>query len=364
MPRGGASSRRGRFDRSCSLVRTASATGSAGGVTMEGTRPLLVEVQALTAPNHSALPRRTAAGFDQARLLLLVAVLSRRLGMRLYDQNSTSTPWAGCASPARGGPGGGARHRLDIPRPYGGPSARRHRRGGAVRGAPSGRPARAAGGGGGEARLRSLPDRPEPPQPAAPKTGLELLQAATLAAGHRDRLVSSRCSAFDEGSASGAAPVLRPRWKRDVDALVNQRALYQRKLMENSWRTAGERAGGRIELDLASVLKALADPNRLRIVGTLLRRGETCVCEITDALGLPQYLVFPPPARAAGGWPGLPADGSRPTLAGFITRWSRMPVASAATALGEVLDAATIESECRAAACPSRSTGDFALGRD
>jgi len=67
--------------------RLASATGSVVAVTMEGTRPLLVEIQALTTPTSSGLPRRTANGIDFNRLLLLVAVLSKRVGLKLATQD-------------------------------------------------------------------------------------------------------------------------------------------------------------------------------------------------------------------------------------------------------------------------------------
>lgn len=63
------------------------ATGSAVAVTMEGTRPLLVEVQALTSTTSFNLPRRTANGVDVNRLLLLAAVLSKRVGLRLFNQD-------------------------------------------------------------------------------------------------------------------------------------------------------------------------------------------------------------------------------------------------------------------------------------
>jgi len=59
------------------------APGSAVIVTLEGTRPILIEVQALTSPVGYAMPRRTATGFDLNRLQLLVAVLQKRLGYRL-----------------------------------------------------------------------------------------------------------------------------------------------------------------------------------------------------------------------------------------------------------------------------------------
>jgi DNA repair protein RadA/Sms len=67
--------------------RMVNAPGSAIAVTMEGTRPLLVEVQALT--NHTSFgnPRRTANGFDLNRLLLIAAVLTRRVGINLMEQD-------------------------------------------------------------------------------------------------------------------------------------------------------------------------------------------------------------------------------------------------------------------------------------
>jgi len=67
--------------------RWPSAAGSAIAVTMEGTRPLLVEIQALSSTTSFGLPRRTANGIDLNRLLLLVAVLSKRVGLRLSDQD-------------------------------------------------------------------------------------------------------------------------------------------------------------------------------------------------------------------------------------------------------------------------------------
>jgi DNA repair protein RadA/Sms len=67
--------------------RVVSASGSAIVVTMEGTRPLLVEVQALASQTAYPNPRRTANGVDFNRLQLLTAVLSRRVGMRLAEQD-------------------------------------------------------------------------------------------------------------------------------------------------------------------------------------------------------------------------------------------------------------------------------------
>lgn len=67
--------------------RAPHASGNAIAVTLEGTRPLLVEIQALTSVTAFGLPRRTANGVDMSRLLLLTAVLTKRLGMKLYNQD-------------------------------------------------------------------------------------------------------------------------------------------------------------------------------------------------------------------------------------------------------------------------------------
>jgi DNA repair protein RadA/Sms len=67
--------------------RNSSTPGTAIAVTLEGTRPILVEVQALTSPTASGLPRRTANGIDYNRLLLLAAVLSKRVGLSLANQD-------------------------------------------------------------------------------------------------------------------------------------------------------------------------------------------------------------------------------------------------------------------------------------
>lgn len=67
--------------------RVVNAPGSAIAVTMEGTRPLLVEMQALTSPTAFGNPRRTPNGVDINRLLLISAVLSKRVGLRLHEQD-------------------------------------------------------------------------------------------------------------------------------------------------------------------------------------------------------------------------------------------------------------------------------------
>ncbi len=67
--------------------RTENATGSVIVPSIEGTRPILVEIQALSAPTSLAMPRRTAIGFDHNRVSLLVAVLEKRMGISMYDQD-------------------------------------------------------------------------------------------------------------------------------------------------------------------------------------------------------------------------------------------------------------------------------------
>jgi DNA repair protein RadA/Sms len=62
-------------------------SGSAIVCAMEGTRPLLVEIQALVSPASYGTPQRTATGFDQKRLQLLLAVLEKREGMRLSQHD-------------------------------------------------------------------------------------------------------------------------------------------------------------------------------------------------------------------------------------------------------------------------------------
>ena len=63
------------------------AVGSVVVSTLEGSRPLLVEVQALTSPTMLASPRRTANGLDFNRLVLVCAVLTKRAGLALGNQD-------------------------------------------------------------------------------------------------------------------------------------------------------------------------------------------------------------------------------------------------------------------------------------
>jgi DNA repair protein RadA/Sms len=63
------------------------APGSAVFAGIEGTRPLLVEIQALLAPSSYAAPRRSVVGWDQNRLAMIIAVLEARCGVKFGAQD-------------------------------------------------------------------------------------------------------------------------------------------------------------------------------------------------------------------------------------------------------------------------------------
>lgn len=67
--------------------KTDGVSGNAIVCTMEGSRPLLIEVQALATPTSFGTPQRTANGFDRNRLLLLLAVLEKRAGFSFANQD-------------------------------------------------------------------------------------------------------------------------------------------------------------------------------------------------------------------------------------------------------------------------------------
>jgi len=69
------------------LAERQNADGSVVMATLEGTRPLLVEIQALVNPTSFGYPKRTASGFDLNRLNLLIAVLERRTKLSLSDKD-------------------------------------------------------------------------------------------------------------------------------------------------------------------------------------------------------------------------------------------------------------------------------------
>jgi DNA repair protein RadA/Sms len=69
------------------MERPLEVPGSAVVCSMEGTRPILVELQALVSRSFLAVPRRTTIGVDHNRVALLVAVLEKKMGAKLFDQD-------------------------------------------------------------------------------------------------------------------------------------------------------------------------------------------------------------------------------------------------------------------------------------
>ena len=76
--------------------------GAAVGCTLEGSRPLLLEIQSLVSPSDLAMPRRVGTGVDPKRLAMLVAVLGRHAGLKLGAPTCSSTSPAECGSRSRG----------------------------------------------------------------------------------------------------------------------------------------------------------------------------------------------------------------------------------------------------------------------
>ncbi len=74
--------------------RDDSATGTAVVASIEGSRPLLLEVQALVAPSGYSVPQRTSNGFDNRRLQMILAVLEKRIGVQ-FRQNDIFVNVAG-----------------------------------------------------------------------------------------------------------------------------------------------------------------------------------------------------------------------------------------------------------------------------
>ncbi len=69
------------------LAERQNTDGSIILATLEGTRPILVEIQALVTPTNFGYPKRTASGFDLNRLNLLIAVIERRTKLKLNDKD-------------------------------------------------------------------------------------------------------------------------------------------------------------------------------------------------------------------------------------------------------------------------------------
>lgn len=72
------------------VLAAASAEPAAGSVVsacIEGSRPMLVEIQALVSPSHPGVARRTTVGFDHARVAMLAAVIEKHLGLSMISQD-------------------------------------------------------------------------------------------------------------------------------------------------------------------------------------------------------------------------------------------------------------------------------------
>ena len=67
--------------------RAKNVSGSCVLCTVEGSRPMLVDLQALVTPSYYTSPRRTVNGMDSSRIMLLLAVMEKRAGIRLYNQD-------------------------------------------------------------------------------------------------------------------------------------------------------------------------------------------------------------------------------------------------------------------------------------
>jgi DNA repair protein RadA/Sms len=67
--------------------RPENTSGSVVVCTLEGTRPLLIEVQALASPSPLAMPRRVSTGFDVNRVAVLIAILEKRVGLHLHGED-------------------------------------------------------------------------------------------------------------------------------------------------------------------------------------------------------------------------------------------------------------------------------------
>nr|WP_288555649.1 DNA repair protein RadA [uncultured Mediterraneibacter sp.] len=68
--------------------RPENASGSVVACSMEGTRPILIEIQALVCKSNFGMPRRTATGTDYNRVNLLMAVLEKRIGLHISDYDA------------------------------------------------------------------------------------------------------------------------------------------------------------------------------------------------------------------------------------------------------------------------------------
>ena len=96
--------------------RPLGAPGTCVACVMEGTRPVLAEIQALVTRTNFNVPRRTADGFDFNRANLMLAVLEKRGGVNIGMSDAYVNVIGGSAAGrARGGPGTGAGRGLELP---------------------------------------------------------------------------------------------------------------------------------------------------------------------------------------------------------------------------------------------------------
>ncbi len=89
--------------RALPLGRDASSPGTAVFAGMEGTRPVLVEIQALVSPTSLGTPRRAVVGWDPSRLAMVLAVLEAHGGLRLGQHDVLSQRRRRAANPGAGG---------------------------------------------------------------------------------------------------------------------------------------------------------------------------------------------------------------------------------------------------------------------
>jgi len=94
--------------------RQANVFGSVITPCIEGTRPILVEIQALVTRSYLTNPRRTSTGFDSNRLAMLLAVCEKYLNLRLYDQDVFVNVAGGFRITETGRPGSGHGHSVEL----------------------------------------------------------------------------------------------------------------------------------------------------------------------------------------------------------------------------------------------------------
>ena len=168
--------------------------GAAVACALEGTRPILLEIQALVAQSELAMPRRVATGIDPKRLAMIVAVLSRHAGSRSARPTSSSTSPAVFASTSRA-PTSPSRSR--SPPPLAACRSRPASRRSARSASPAGC-ARRRRPSGGSRSARSSVSRPSSPRPGRVATGkIEVEAAETLRQAIRAGLDGDRSEGDD-----------------------------------------------------------------------------------------------------------------------------------------------------------------------